>query len=1102
MDVFSIRTGCRTGGGSRSGLTACVLVALATAIHVEAAPDSPGAEAILKQLEIAPGLQVELFAADPLLYNPVAFSIDEKGRFFISETHRYKASIFDIWAADQRWKDADASFRTVEDRAEFLAREFASDLEMLTKDSEIIRLVEDRSGDGRADFTSVFADGFNETTSGTAAGVLAIDGEVWFTNIPDLWRFEMDEAGNATRRERLHTGYGVHIGVSGHDLHGLVMGPDGKLYFSVGDRGSRVTTREGKVLDNPDTGAVFRCDPDGGNLEVFAIGLRNPQELAFDRVGNLWAHDNDTAGKDQSRVIHVVEGADYGWRYSYQFMAGFGPWVQERVWAGEIDDVLPNAGHGAKGPAGLAYYPGVGLSDHFDHRFIACDFPQGVWSFTIEPKGASYEIAGREKFLWNAGPTDVAFGPDGDVYISDWGRSYQMPDAGRIYRVFDPEQAEDPLKAEVKKLLGEGMNERSLGELADHLGHADMRVRQAAQFQLIKRAAGSREAAREISGILQEISRRNEKPLARVHAIWALETLRPDDASETVAALLEDSDAEIRAQAAKWIGSTDWDAFAPALQSLLLDPTPRVRAFAASSLGKLARANAIPDPAAFSESLLQFIRDNDGVDAYLTHAGMMALLDAGDFELIQSGAADTSPAVRRAALLCMRRLASPDIVRFLVDPDPRLRYEAARAINDIPIDAAMPDLAALLAEEAPPRNMLSRAINANFRLGEKSGARRLARFAAQDNAPEEARADAIAALGDWANPAPRDRAVGLWRPLDPRNADPARRALAAVAEEILRIGPEAVQIAAVESAARLQAKELAEPLFNLLRDETTAVTLRRAIPPALVKLEFSRLSEMMALVLSDEDLEVRRSGIELLDQVEAPNTTGLLARLLATENDLRLSQSAVGVLGSLDEEEADWEIAALMDRLLAGELPSGLHLDVLEAAGRRSSRAVRDRLDAYAESFSGEDPLDAHRALLCGGDAGLGKKIFYERDEVGCLRCHAVNGQGGNVGPELAGIGGLRTRRYLLESILEPNRHFAPGHERIVLTLKNGKSIAGVVEEESADQITLSTPEVTIVQTGDVQTRHPAFSAMPAGLEKLLTERELRDLIEFLASLQ
>jgi quinoprotein glucose dehydrogenase len=299
------------------------------------------AELGMKKFQIAPGLKIKLFAAEPQLENPVSFSIDEHGRIFVAETHRYQISIFDI-TQNPPWLLDDLSFRTVADRTAFLTKTFATNLSLLTKDSELIRLVEDRGGTGHADTSTIFADGFNQIPSGVAAGVLARRGEVWAACIPDLWRMKgPDASGKAEAREKLFTGFGVHIGVTGHDLHGLRFGPDGKLYMSSGDRGFVVTNREGRVLNNPDTGAVLRCNPDGSDLEIVCVGLRNPQELAFDQYGNLFTDDNDTAGEDRTRVIYIVEGADYGWRCSYQHMAGFGPWNKEKVWMGNIDDALP-----------------------------------------------------------------------------------------------------------------------------------------------------------------------------------------------------------------------------------------------------------------------------------------------------------------------------------------------------------------------------------------------------------------------------------------------------------------------------------------------------------------------------------------------------------------------------------------------------------------------------------------------------------------------------------------------------------------------------------------------------------------------------------------
>src|SRR5439155_10478022 len=166
--------------------------------------------------------------------------------------------------------------------------------------SERLRLIEDRDGDGKADHATVFAEGFNAPLDGIGAGVLARQGDVWYANIPNLWLLrDTNGDGVADVRKSLHYGFGVRVGFLGHDLHGLHFGPDCKIYFSSGDRGPNVKLADGRTVGNPDTGCVFRCNPDGSELELFAFGLRNPQDLVFDQYGNLFTGDNNSDSGDQ-----------------------------------------------------------------------------------------------------------------------------------------------------------------------------------------------------------------------------------------------------------------------------------------------------------------------------------------------------------------------------------------------------------------------------------------------------------------------------------------------------------------------------------------------------------------------------------------------------------------------------------------------------------------------------------------------------------------------------------------------------------------------------------------------------------------------------------
>src|SRR5262249_38498747 len=228
------------------------------------------------------------------------------------------------------------------------------------------------------------------------------------------------------------------------DLHGLVLGPDGKLYFSIGDRGLNVQSG-GKRLFGPDTGSVLRCNLDGSELEVFATGLRNPQELAFDNHGNLFTGDNNSDSGDRARWVYLVEGGDSGWRIGYQFLEApysRGPWNEEKLWypsfAGQAAYIVPPIANLADGPSGLVYDPGVSLLPAaYKNHFFLVDFrgsssSSGIRSFAVEPQGASFKLVDSKQFLWSVLATDVDFGPDGALYFCDWVEGWDKPQKGRI----------------------------------------------------------------------------------------------------------------------------------------------------------------------------------------------------------------------------------------------------------------------------------------------------------------------------------------------------------------------------------------------------------------------------------------------------------------------------------------------------------------------------------------------------------------------------------------------------------------------------------------------------------------------------------------------
>ncbi|MBL9122926.1 MAG: HEAT repeat domain-containing protein [Planctomycetaceae bacterium] len=1066
--------------------------------QIAAASDE--AERSLRRVRLPQDLRVELFAAEPLLANPVAFCIDERGRFFVAETFRLHAGVTDN-RQHMDWLADDLASRTVADRVAMYRKYLGDGFATYVTEHDRVRLVEDTDGDGRADRSSVFADGFREAADGIGAGLLARDGNVWFTCIPSLWLLRDDDGdGRADVRRALQTGYGVHVAFLGHDLHGLKFGPDGKLYFSIGDRGFHVE-HEGQTYAYPDTGAVLRCQPDGSQLEVVHTGLRNPQELAFDEYGNLFTGDNNSDGGDKARWVHVVEGGDSGWRIGYQYLNAphrRGPWNAEKLWypapEGDAAYLLPPLANFADGPSGLTYYPGTGLTPAYRGQFFLCDFRgsagmSGIRSLRLKPSGATFEVTDTQQPIWSLLATDVEFGADGALYVSDWVDGWDKPGKGRILKFSSPETSGNQELTEVERLLTEPIEGFPSDQLLKLLEHADMRVRQRAQFALAKQATS--ENVRKLCEVLVH----NENQLARIHAIWALGQIGAKDQAglQTINEVVLDSDAQVAAQAAKVLGEARFQPASANLLEATRGAEAPVKFQAAIALGKLGVAEGVG-------ALLALLNDNKDADRYLRHAAVMGLVGCASDEQLRAAAGDESAAVRLGVLLAMRRRAMPEVALFLKDANSLLQLEAARAVYDVPIPAGYEALAELAAVDRLPEPVLLRALAANAALGGSNAARRIAQVAASDSAPELVRLEAMKYLAAWSAPPALDRFLGAWRPA---RAWPATEAVTALEPNLATLwesNSEKIQQGAAEACGALQLKAAVPGLSKLLVNADRPSPTRVAALAALGMIGGPELDGLVGRAVDDKDPAVRTEALRLLARISPEQALPVISRILES-GTLGEQQGAFASLGEMSGDNVDALLAAWLDRLLAGDVDARVRLDLLEAAARHAADPIKDRLARHAAARDPSDPLANYREALEGGDSQRGRLVFFEKTAVACMRCHKAGIRGGEVGPDLTHIGKAKDREYLLEAVVAPNRRIAEGFETVVVALADGRTVTGVFKGEDEQELRLTTFEgvpVTLKKS-EIDERARGVSAMPEQTVQQLTKFELRDLVEFLA---
>jgi putative membrane-bound dehydrogenase-like protein len=452
-------------------------------------------QAKVSELQVPEGLEVKPFASEPMLINPTNIDVDSKGRIWVLEAYNYRPGINGNPTNPQ---------------------------------GDRIIILEDTNGDGQADSRKVF---YQSAELNAPLGIAVLDSMVIVSQSPYIWKmFDDNRDGKADRKEVMFSG----IGGDQHDhgAHAFTFGPDGKLYFNLGNEGKQLLDAKGNpVLDQDGDpigpkkyrqGMVFRCNLDGSQVEVLGHNFRNNYEVAVDSYGGLWQSDNDDDGNKGVRINAVFEHGNYGY---VDEMTGEG-WSVNRTniekeiplrhWHLNDPGVIPNLLQtGAGSPTGMMIYEGNLLPSIFQNQMIHTDAgPNVVRSYATTPWGAGYEarinnlITSRDQWFR---PADVAAAPDGSLFVADWydpgvgghqagdqakGRIYRIAPKGHAYKKtsFDLSTPESAYKA---------------------LENPNLEIRFLA-FQALKKMGTKAES------VLENAFYTNENPRFRARAFWVL----------------------------------------------------------------------------------------------------------------------------------------------------------------------------------------------------------------------------------------------------------------------------------------------------------------------------------------------------------------------------------------------------------------------------------------------------------------------------------------------------------------------------------------------------------------------------------------------------
>jgi putative heme-binding domain-containing protein len=484
-------------------------------------------------------------------------------------------------------------------------------------------------------------------------------------------------------------------------------------------------------------------------------------------------------------------------------------------------------------------------------------------------------------------------------------------------------------------------------------------------------------------------------------------------------------------------------------------------------------------------------------------AGLNALIE----EDILAGLKDKSAGVRENAMKLAEQSAAgilpavpfkPPLLDTLVnlanDPDARVRFQLAFTLGEISDPRSLDALATIAKHDAAEpwirTAVLSSVANTSDQLLERLLVDQ--QFAASAAAPEIVR-ELAQVIGARSRTAEMQRSVAA---LSTAADTPARReVIVGIGEGLKRSGKSLRRAGFSGDAARVVDDRLSHAA-RIAAEARSPVDVRAAAVRLLAYEDFDRAKPTLAALLdAKQPQDVQRAAISALGSFTAPDTALMLLAHWRTQTPSIRAEVINAMLGGRAR------VLPLLQVIERGEIPANQIPFAKRATLLRSTdpkvKALATKLFSDSAPGPRQEVIARYQAALSlKGDAARGKQVFVAT----CAACHRAGDIGRDVGPNLATIRAWNPDQVLI-NILDPNREVAPNFVSYTVETKDGRTLDGLIAEESAASLTLKRAEgvTDTVLRRDISTlTGSGLSLMPEGIEAAITVGQMADLIAFL----